>query len=490
MSQLAPSVLLLVVAAYFLLLLLTSYFTGRKADNLDFFVAGRKAKWYLVAFGMIGTSLSGVTFVSIPGVVGGDGLNKCFSYLQLTMGYLCGYFFIATVLLPLYYRLNLTSIYGFLEGRFGFFSYKTGAVFFILSRLIGSSFRLYLMAVILHQFVLVNFGIPFWLTVLITLALILMYTYRGGIKTIVITDTFQTIAMLGAVLLTILAIGNELGKSPMELVSMIQKSEYSRVFFFDGGWNDPNNFFKQFIGGALITTVMTGLDQDMMQKNLSCRNLKEAQKNMFTFSIILFFVILMFISLGALLYLYAGQTGIPIPPKTDFLYPTIAIQHISAYTAIIFVLGLIAAGYSSADGTLTALTTSVCVDFLSFEKRTDEAKKKRTRVIVHSIFTALTFIVVMIFYAWSNESVINELLKIAGYTYGPLLGLFAFGIVMKNYRVQDKWVPFICVAAPILTILIDNNSASLFNGFQFGFLNYAVNGFLTFLGLWAVSYKT
>lgn len=490
MSQLTPGLLIGVIASYFALLIIISYFTGRNANSSDFFIAGRKSKWYLVAFGMIGTSLSGVTFISIPGVVGAEGVNQSFSYMQIVFGYLLGYAVIALILMPLYYRQNLTSIYGFLENRFGTNSYKTGSAFFILSRLIGSSFRLYLMAIVLQKFVLEQYGFPFWGTVLITLALIWIYTFKGGIKTIVITDTFQTFAMLCAVALTIWAISDKMGQGIGELLATVQRSDYSKIFFFEGGWADPNNFFKQFVSGALITIVMTGLDQDMMQKNLSCRNLGEAQKNMFTFSFILIFVNLMFLTLGALLYIYASTIGLEIPAKSDYLYPTIALQHISAFTGIIFILGLVAAAYSSADSTLTALTTSFCVDFLGMEKSDGtEDKKTKTRRWVHLGFTGATFLVVIVFNALNNEAVINKLFQIAGYTYGPLLGLFAFGMMTKNYKVRDKWVPLICIAAPILSYFIDTNSASLLRGFQFGFLIVALNGFLTFFGLWAISYR-
>ncbi|MCB0663148.1 MAG: sodium:solute symporter, partial [Saprospiraceae bacterium] len=380
--MLSPEVLFSVVVIYFAVLMFISWWTGKKADNADFFIGGRQSNWLLVAIGMIGASLSGVTFISIPGAVGATpefmeqmtgtykvNPNISFSYMQMVFGYLVGYLVIATVLMPLYYRLNLTSIYGFLEERFGFWSYKTGAAFFQLSRLIGSSFRLYLVAIVLQRFVLSAFGIPFWITVLITLALIWVYTYRGGIKTIVITDTIQTVAMLVAVGLTIYTIGNSLGYDIPGTFEAVYQSEYSRIFFFDGGWEDPNNFFKQFISGALIALVMTGLDQDMMQKNLSCKSLKDAQKNMLVFSIILVFANLLFLSLGALLYMYASSIGLEVPLQTDQLYPSIALNNLPAITGIVFFIGLIAAAYSSADSALTSLTTSFCVDFLDMEKK-------------------------------------------------------------------------------------------------------------------------
>jgi SSS family transporter len=465
-----------------------SWYTSRKADNADFFIAGRQSPWILVAIGMIGASLSGVTFISIPGAVGAGGSNQAFSYMQMVFGYLLGYMVIAHVLMPLYYRLNLTSIYSYLEQRFGFFSYKTGAAYFLLSRIIGASFRLYLVAIVLQQFVMAPFGIPFWGTVAITILLIWVYTFQGGIKTIVWTDTLQTVCMLTAVVLTIFAIGDALEQDISGLISLIQNSDYAQLFFFEGGWADPNNFFKQFVSGALITVVMTGLDQDMMQKNLSCRTLGEAQKNVYLFSVILVFANLLFLTLGALLYIYAASIGLEIPEKTDQLYPTLALLHLSPTIGIVFILGLIAAAYSSADSALTALTTSFCVDFLDFEKtdKTEEEKKK-TRWAVHIGFSLILLTVILIFDALSNDAVINELFKIAGYTYGPILGLFVFGM-FTNRQLRDKFVIPVCIVAPIVSYFINNNSAELFGGFQFGFLIIALNGLITFLGLWAISY--
>lgn len=484
---LSPYIILGVVVGYFLVLMIVSYLTSRNADNQDFFVAGRQSPWILVAIGMIGASLSGVTFISIPGVVGAGGANQAFSYMQMVFGYLLGYFVIATVLMPLYYRLNLTSIYGYLEDRFGYYSYKTGAGFFLLSRTIGASFRLYLVAIVLQQFVMDAFGIPFFITVFIAIALIWVYTFRGGIKTIVWTDTLQTVCMLTAVVLTIVGIGNALNEDLGELVYRIQQSEYSQLFFFEGGWSDPNNFFKQFISGALIAIVMTGLDQDMMQKNLSCRTLGDAQKNMFTFSIILVFANILFLALGALLYIYAANIGISIPDKTDQLFPTIALQHLSPTVGIIFILGLIAAAYSSADSALTALTTAFCVDFLDFEKsEKTEEEQQQTRFKVHLGFSAILLVLIMIFNAVSNESVITQVFVAAGYTYGPILGLYTFGL-LTNLQVRDKYVLPVCLLAPIMAFLINTYSAEMLGGFKFGFLIIALNGFLTFMGLLAIS---
>jgi Na+/proline symporter len=483
-NQLTPSIIVGIIAAYFLLLMLVSYFTGKNSNNADFFIAGRQSPWYLVAFGMIGASLSGVTFISVPGWVE----ESQFSYMQMVFGYLLGYLVIATVLMPMYYRMNLTSIYTYLEERFGISSYRTGAGFFLLSRTIGASFRLYLVAIVLQQFVMNAFGIPFWGTILMTIILIWIYTFQGGIKTIVITDTLQTFCMLLAVTLTVITISSKLNLSFSDLYTTVNDSAYGQIFFFEGGWGDPKNFFKQFLAGASIAIVMTGLDQDMMQKNLSCKNIGEAQKNMFWFSVILIFANLLFLVLGALLFIYAGQVGIDIPEKKDLLYPTIALQHLSPTIGIVFLLGLIAAAYSSADSALTALTTSFCVDFLGFEKSdAPEAEKKQTRLKVHIGFSVLLFIVILIFWFINDDSVIAAIFKVAGYTYGPLLGLYAFGFFTKR-KLVDRLAPIVCIAAPVLTFLINAYSELLLFGYKFGFELLILNGLLTFLGLWAISY--
>lgn len=483
-----PTIILSVIIAYFLLLIGISYFTGKDANNEEFFLAGRKSNWLVVAFGMIGASLSGVTFISVPGTVGAGGANQAFSYMQVVFGYLLGYAVIALVLMPLYYRLKLTSIYTYLEQRLGWNAYKTGAAYFLLSRILGASFRLYLVAIVLQGFVFGPLGIPFWATVATTILLIWVYTFRGGINTIIWTDTLQTASMLLAVIITIFSIGSALETDLGGLIDYVRNSEYSQVFFFDGGWSDPNNFFKQFISGALITIVMTGLDQDMMQKNLSCPNIRDAQKNMFTFSAVLVFANLLFLSLGALLYIYAANVGLTLPEQSDQLYPMIALNHLSPVVGIIFVIGLIAAAYSSADSALTALTTSFCVDFLDFEKseRTEQEKKK-IRFRVHIGFSVVLFLVIIIFSLINDQAVISQLLKVAGYTYGPLLGLFAFGMI-TDLKVNNRWVIPICLAAPILTFVLDYYSTDIFYGFQFGYLNLAVNGLLTFVGLLTISY--
>jgi len=514
LQSLTPVVIISIIVGYFLLLILISYLTSRDASsNASFFLGDRKSPWPLVAFGMVGASLSGVTFISVPGWVGqvddGTGNIQGFAYMQMVMGYLLGYATIALVLLPLYYRLQLTSIYEFLEERFGYYSYKIGAFYFLLSRTIGASMRLYLVAIVLQEFVMNAFGVPFPVTVITTIALIWIYTFQGGIKTIVYTDALQTLSMLLAVVLTIIGIGSVLETDLSGMVKMISNSPYSQVFFFEGGWSDPYNFWKQFFAGALITIVMTGLDQDMMQKNLSCKSLGDAQKNMFSFSFVLVFANILFLSLGALLYIYANQIGIEIPTSTDKLYPLIALNHLSPFIGVLFIIGLIAAAYSSADSALTSLTTSFSVDFLGVNKQVlEESDQKKLRIKVHIAFSILLAIVILILNAVINDlSVISQLFKAAGYTYGPLLGLFVFGMftqlkIRETLDISEtKWgqkmpelfqkinlVVIICLLSPIVSYFIDAYSAEYLYGFKFGFLIIGLNGLLTFLGLLAISY--
>jgi Na+/proline symporter len=486
---LTPAVLLAVVLGYFVVLIIVAHITSRRADNADFFIAGRQSPWVLVAIGMVGASLSGVTFISVPGVVGAGGTNQAFAYMQLVVGYIIGYFIIAHVLMPIYYKLNLISIYGYLRRRLGFYSYKIGASYFLLSRVIGASFRLFLVAIVMQRFVMDPLGVPFAITVALTIALIWVYTFKGGIKTIVWTDTLQTVCMLTAVGLTIYAIGDAMQLDVRGALRVVEERGFNQVFFFEGGWSDPNNFFKQVISGAFITIVMTGLDQDMMQKNLSCRNIRDAQKNMFTFMCILVVANLLFLLLGALLFIYAGYIGMEIPERTDQLFPLLALEHLPVYIGILFILGLTAAAYSSADSALTALTTSFCVDFLGFEQRqskTSKAQLTQERRIVHVAFSLVLFGVIIFFKLLDKEAVINQLFTAAGYTYGPLLGLFAFGIFTKRI-VNDRWVIPICIAAPVISVVLNLQSAAWFNGFTFGFLILIVNGLLTFIGLWVFS---
>lgn len=491
-SGISPGLILSIVAGYFLLLLVLAWVTSRGSTTDDFFINRHKSPWYLVAIGMIGSSLSGVTFISIPGVVGAGGHNQAFSYMQVVLGYLLGYMTISLVLMPLYYRLNLISIYGYLGKRFGIISYRTGSAFFMLSRMIGSAFRMFLAVMVLHTLLCVPFNIPFYVTVIIAIGLIWVYTFKGGIRTIVFTDTLQTFCMLAAVILTLLAIMDKLDLSVATLPQAMRDAGYAKVFFFEGGWADPNNFFKQFLSGALITIVMTGLDQDMMQKNLSCKNIGEAQKNMFLFSVILVIANLLVLIMGALLWMYLGHLQLTAPERADQLYPLLAMQHLPFYIGIAFIIGLVASAYNSADGTLTALTTTVCVDFLGFdtkEKYRDETYKTKVRRTVHILMAIFFAGVILLFQLINKGSVINELFRAAGFTYGPLLGLFAFGLLTKR-KIHDRYALWICIAAPLISYFLNTYSETLFNGLTFGFLILAVNGLLTFIGLWFISEKS
>ena len=471
-----PLYILLLIAAYFLALIFISWLTGKKSDNTTFFKANRQSPWYVVAFGMIGASLSGVTFISVPGWVEANQ----FSYMQVVLGYVAGYLVIGLVLLPLYYRMNLTSIYTYLESRFGVYSYKTGASFFLLSRIVGASFRLFLVASVLQIILFDQLGIPFWATVVMTILLIWLYTFRSGIKTIVYTDTLQTLCMLVAVGVSIYYVSEDLGIQGGDLIAHISNSELSKIFFFDD-FKSADFFWKQFISGAFITIVMTGLDQDMMQKNLTCRNLGDAQKNMFWFTIVLVIVNLLFLSLGVLLTEYAGQNG--LDASKDDLFPVIATQGgMGMGMAVFFILGLIAAAYSSADSALTSLTTSFSIDILEIEKRYEKLQQEAIRKKIHIAVSIVLVLVIIAFkYIIKDESVIAKLFVFAGYTYGPLLGLYSFGLFTKM-QVKDKLVPLIAVASPILTYIISVNSLAWF-GFEFGFFVLILNGLLTFMGL-------
>ena len=477
----SPALAIGIIVVYFMVLIVISFITGKDDSNEAFFIGKKESPWYVVAFGMIGASLSGVTFISVPGWVA----TSQFSYMQMVLGYLAGYTVIATVLLPLYYRLNLTSIYGYLEQRYGFWSYKSGAFYFLLSRVIGASFRLYLVAVALHLAVFEPLELPFWLSVLMAVLLIWVYTFRSGIKTIIWTDTLQTASMLLAVMVTIFVIKDSMDWGIGEMVRSIQASNYSQWFFFDDV-NDNKFFFKQFLAGMFITISMTGLDQDMMQKNLSCRSLKDAQKNMFWFSVVLVGANVLFLSLGAMLYLFAGEVGFEPGTAGDELYPALAVSgELGLVAAVLFVIGLVAAAYSSADSALTALTTSFCVDFLGMEKNPSE-NDRRTRKWVHIGFTFLLFVVIIIFRSLNNDSVIAELFKVAGFTYGPLLGLYAFGLFTKR-NVKDKVVPAIVILAPIICYFLQANSEAWLNGYKIGFELLLINGAITALGLFIFS---
>jgi SSS family solute:Na+ symporter len=469
-----PIHIILLIVSYFAVLILISYITGKSATNETFFKANNSSPWYLVAFGMIGASLSGVTFISVPGWVE----DQSMGYMQMVLGYVVGYAVIGLVLLPLYYRLNLTSIYTYLEDRFGKYSYKTGASFFLLSRTIGAAFRLFLVANVLQLLLFDAYGIPFWVTVTITILLIWLYTFRGGIKTIVWTDTLQTLFMLIAVGVCIYTVSDEMNIT--NLFSYVADNELSKTFFFDDV-NAGNYFWKQFLAGAFIAIVMTGLDQDMMQKNLTCRNLKDAQKNMFWFTIVLVIVNFFFLALGVLLTDYAQRNG--IDAHKDELFPIIATKGtLGLATAMFFLLGLIAAAYSSADSALTSLTTSFSIDILEIDKKKEKSEQIKIRKKIHILFSFILIATILIFkYFIADASVIAKIFTFAGYTYGPLLGLYAFGLFTK-LNVKDKVVPFICLSAPILTYLISFYSKEKL-GFDFGFFVLVLNGALTFLGL-------
>jgi Na+/proline symporter len=486
----SPTLIVSILILYFSALLFIAYLTSKKSDSNDFFTANRQSSWYLVAFGMIGTSLSGVTFISVPGAVGA--VNKAtgqfnqFGYFQLVLGYLVGYFFIATVLMPIYYRMNLVSIYSYLEERLGFWSYKTGAAFFILSRTIGASFRLYLAAEVLQIGILNAWGVPFYVTVMITIVLIWIYTYKGGIKTIIWTDSFQTIFLISALIISVVLILGELNIPIWEMPKAVADSPFSQIFFWDA--KADNFFVKQFISGAFIAIVMTGLDQDLMQKNLTCKHIGDAQKNMFWFCTILVFVNLLFLSLGALLYMYAGAKGIALPAKPDELYPLLALNHFGTFAGVFFLLGITASSYASADSALASLTTSFCFDFLNFKNIEEEKRKIYLKNIVHVGFSVLLLLVIVLFKVLNDDSVVNSVFKAAGYTYGPLLGLFFFGLFTTR-STNDKYVPYICVLSPIVCYVINLYSVELLNGYKFGFEILLLNGALTFGGLALFSKK-
>jgi Na+/proline symporter len=480
-----PTTILLIFAAYTSMLFVIAWFTSRKSNNESYFIGNRTSPWFVVAYGMIGASLSGVTFISIPGDVGASH----FSYMMIVIGYLLGYAVIAQVLLPLYYRMNLTSIYSYLETRFGFFSYKTGAFFFLLSRSIGASFRVFLVVNVLQLFVFDAWNVPFVVTVMLFMGLIILYSFRGGIKTIVWTDTLQTTFMVLAVIVSILLISKDMNLSMGALLKAAADSEYSQMIITD--WTHRHFFLKQFFAGTFIAIVMTGLDQDMMQKNLSCRNLRDAQKNVYVMSWLLVPVNLLFLFLGLVLYLYAAANNVIIPGSTDDLFPTIALQHLGPVAGIIFFIGLVAAAYSSADGSLTSLTTSFSVDFLGLKKNEllSEKRKIQIRQWVHFAMAFLLILMILIFRAISDQSVIQKLFTIAGYTYGPLLGLYSFGLFTR-FSVKDKWVPLIAVLSPIICWLLSANSEQWLWGYKFGFELLILNGLITFAGLWMLRNKT
>lgn len=484
-----PILILIVFVLYTVLLFVIAHLTSRKSDNASFFTGNRKSPWFVVAYGMIGASLSGVTFMSVPGGV----YSGHFTYLPLVLGYVIGYAVIAFILLPLYYRLNLTSIYSYLEIRFGSKSEKTGAAFFILSRLLGSALRMYLVVFVLYEFVFKAWGMPFWVPAVVFICIILLYTFRGGIKTVVWTDTLQTTFLLLAALLTAIFILKDLDISLGDLLKKSSEQGLTKVFETD--WTHNKFWLKQLLSGAFITITMTGLDQDMMQKNLTCKNLRDAQKNVLTSSLLFVIVNFLFLCLGASLIYYAQQTGFALPMNdagvvvNDKIFPSVAFS-LSTVTSVLFVVGLVAAGYSSADGTLTALTTTFCFDFLHFDKKNlTEKQVTKYRKLIHIAFALLYLVVIILFRPFHNESLIDKVFDIAGFTYGPLLGLYTFGLFVKNRKANDKAVPFIAIASPIISYLLKVYSKDLFFGYQFGFEILIVNGLLTFIALMIFSNK-
>lgn len=462
-----------------------AWFTSRKADNQSFFIGNHKSPWPVVAYGMIGASLSGVTFISIPGWVGDTG----FSYFIIVLGYVFGYAIISTVLLPLYYKLNLTSIYAYLGIRFGNYAYKTGSVYFLISRIIGASFRMFLVVSVLQIFVFDYFGVPFWVTVTIFMGLIQLYTLKGGIKTIIWTDTLQTTFMLIAVITTIFIITKHMDIGIIEAVSNVWESDLSRLIITD--INSKQNFIKLFLSGIFITIVMTGLDQDMMQKNLSCRNVGDAQKNMITLSLVLIPVNLIFLFLGGMLFLYSDHFNISPTLSTDHVFPDIAFNYLGTTAGVVFIIGLVSAAYSSADSALTSLTTSFSIDILGLEKKYSNNAKllKKKRYIVHVSMSIIIIFVIIFFKLINNQAVIAQLFTFAGYTYGPLLGLYSFGLFTK-FKTNDKLIPVIAIIAPILSYVISHYSMQIFNGYQIGFELLIINGILTFFGLFIIKRRT
>jgi SSS family transporter len=492
----SPFLVASILITYFLALIAIAYFTSRNATSETFFTGNRQSPWYLVAFGMIGASLSGVTFISVPGKV----INEGMAYFQIVLGYVLGYFVIAKVLMPLYYKMNLVSIYEYLSERFGVYSYKTGAVIFIFSRTLGSALRLYLATIVLQLFLFDSLGIPYWLTAIITVALIWIYTFKGGIKTIVFTDTFQTFFLVSAVIICTIVISTDLDESFLSLFNKISETQTSngfsmtKIFFFDD-WKSPLFFPKMFFGGMFLAIAMTGLDQDLMQKNLTCKNIKEAQKNMYSFTTVLVFVNFLFLLLGGALYLYASEKGIiaELPVKldgslkTDYVFPHLAFGEFGTIAGIFFLLGITASSYASADSALAALTTGFCIDFLNFKHKTEKLRQKQ-KLIVHLSFSLVFLIIILIVNAIQVDGLIDIVLKVAAYTYGPLLGLFFFGILSKR-TLHDKIVPLICFLAPILCYVLDFNSLDWFFGYKFGNEILILNGLITFVGLYLISIK-
>ncbi len=480
----SPYIILGSIGLYFGVLLLIAWITGRKANADGYFLGNKASPWFIVALGMIGDSLSGITFISVPGSVG----TNNFSYLQVVIGYFLGYFIIAYILLPIYYRMNLTSIYTYLEDRLGKYSQKTGALFFMVSRLLGAAARLYLAANVIQYFVFEPMGIPFGVTVAGIIVLILIYTYKGGIQTLVWTDTLQSLLLLGAVVFTIFSITDSLEWSMGEMIGNVYNSDYANMLVFD--WQGKHFVLKDLVGGMFISIAMTGLDQNMMQKNLSCPNLRDGQKNVISFSFVMVLVNVFFLSLGALLFIYSAKTGFQIPQSTDDLFPQLALTKLGMFTGIAFIVGLTASTFSSADSVLTTLTTSFYVDFLELDKNQELTTKQKAnkRHIIHIVFAVLLLVVIILFKVFNEQSIITTVLVLATYTYGPLLGLFGFGIFSKK-RVEDWYVPLVCVVTPLLGFFISKVAPYWLGGYNFGYELLLLNGLLTYIGLQFIAKK-
>jgi len=472
----SATAILICLISYFAVLMLVSYITGRNSTNEGFFLANRKSPWYLIAFGMIGSSISGVTFVSVPGAVKAGG----FTYYELVLGLVLGYWVIAWVLMPVYYKLQLTSIYTYLKTRFGNYGYKTGASYFLLSRIIGASFRIYVAVDVLQNCIFNQWNINFVVSASLIVILIWLYTRSGGMKTIIWTDALQTFFLLAALVGSIILISQAMHLHISDLAKTVTDSPYSKMFDWD--YKSKYYFFKQFFSGVFIAIAMTGLDQDMMQKNLTCKTIGESQKNIFSFSIIYAAVVLVFLALGSLLYAYVELNHIAIPAKADDLYPMLATQgHFGTVVAFLFVMGITAASFASADSALTALTTSFCVDILDINRK-EKDKQERTRKNVHALMAAVLILVIIIYRLINDPSIINVVYKVAGYTYGPLLGLYSFGLLTK-IKANDTWIPVICIMAPVICYVLDKQSQVWFNGYQFGFELLIMNALITFIGL-------
>lgn len=479
-----PKIIFFAFIIYTSLIFFVAWLTSRKADNQSFFIGNRKSPWFVVAYGMIGASLSGVTFISVPGWVG----TTHFTYFVIVLGYVAGYAVVSSVLLPVYYKLNLTSIYTYLGVRLGRSSYKTGSAFFLISRIIGASFRMFLVVEVLQIFVFNHYGIPFWVTVVLFLVLIQLYTLKGGIKTIVWTDTLQTTFMLLSVIVTVWIVISTMNTTLGDMWNKVWSTDYSQIFVTNV--KSSKYFIKLFLSGMFITIAMTGLDQDMMQKNLSCHNIKDSQKNMTTLSLILVPVNLIFLFLGAVLYLFAAHINMSAPELTDQLFPDIALHHLGIAGGVIFFIGLISAAYSSADSALTALTTSLTIDILELDKKykENEKKLKKNRQKLHFLMMLIIICVILIFKMINNQAIIAQLFTFAGYTYGPLLGLFSFGLFTK-YAVKDKWVPLVAVSSPFVAYFLSQGMMFVFSGYKTGFEILIINGLISFIGLLIIREK-